>query len=462
MRVTCKKCGVLLNVNNMQDPFSQMLTHKSTCETANLDAKLALAGFEVDPLSPINLAPQTSIVAFGDGRNKGYSYRRFLQDRNNIQIARRVIELEGGRLPNANSRVIGESVKKVFLPNEGLVAAPRNIAFGTWSPLSEAGDYNNENDAMGRLGSPAHQETGGMDNPLAFFSYQQVLKDVTEDEQGSIANFAGKTVKGRNLGGWGWEVDKTPQAHFNESNLFRRVSLYGSAGQTDEADGFLFARDLVNTDVNKYLGSIEEYLGCDDTFSIYSQEQLIKNLWSLIHQMIRIHELLYLAKMVHGDMHAGNIKVIVANGVNGEGPHGIIVKAFDFGKAQFKKQSDNYTRVDLEYLIQKKAVSGASESFLRNTWRKKTSDKMVKHYPLHKALVTLAAVEGKQGRLNTTNIDTFIKSVGDKFLSYLGSARLSPAETNRDEAKKTDQISAISNAFEVFANRLAEQYQRLQ
>jgi hypothetical protein len=28
--------------------------------------------------------PQTSIVASGDGRNKGYSYRRFLQDRNNI------------------------------------------------------------------------------------------------------------------------------------------------------------------------------------------------------------------------------------------------------------------------------------------------------------------------------------------------------------------------------------------
>jgi hypothetical protein len=438
----------------MQDPFSQMLTHKRTCETANLDTKLALAGFEVDPLSPINLAPQTSIVAFGDGRNKGYSYRRFLQDRNNIQIARRVIELEGGRLPNANSRVIGESVKKVFLPNEGLVAAPKKIAFGTWT---QAGDYNNENSAMGRLG--AHEETGGMDNPLAFFSYQQVLEDVTRDEEGSIANFAGKTVAGRrNLGGWGWTVGKTPQVHFNQSNLFRRVSLYGRA---DQADTFLFARDLINTDVNKYLGSIEEYLECEDNFNMYPQEYLIKNLWSLIHQMIRIHELLYLAKMVHGDMHAGNIKVIVANGVNGEGPHGIIVKAFDFGKAQFKRQTENYTRVDLEYLIQKKAVSGASESFLRNTWRKKTSDKMVKHYPLHKALVTLAAVEGKQGQLNTTTIDAFIKSVGDKFLAYLGSARLAPAQTIGDPAKKAYQVSAISNAFEVFANRLVEQYKDL-
>ena len=47
-----------------------------------------------------------------------------------------------------------------------------------------------------------------------------------------------------------------------------------------------------------------------------------------IYQMLKIHHELYESRIMHGDMHMGNIKVL-------EGANTVFVKAFDFGKAAF-------------------------------------------------------------------------------------------------------------------------------
>lgn len=67
----------------------------------------------------------------------------------------------------------------------------------------------------------------------------------------------------------------------------------------------------------------------------------------------------------------GNIKVIV---INGESPNqGVVVKAFDFGKAKYRSETENYTRQDLEYLLQRSSVGGAFYGTLedgkRHVWR---------------------------------------------------------------------------------------------
>ena len=146
-------------------------------------------------------------------------------------------------------------------------------------------------------------------------------------------------------------------------------------------------------------------------------------------------------------MHMGNIKVI-------RNSDGVLLKAFDFGKAEIKKTTffknqRSPSRDDLRYLINKRAVSGRLETFKRNTWRKEDHEDQAKHYPLHKVCKLLS-----QKYLKRTNVGINYDYVERKITQY-GAPFLDNLELIRSATMSdANRVLAIRGMFSVFSNQI--------
>ena len=376
----------------------------------------------------------------------GSWYKYTLIKRDTLQIAR---SPDDAPLPDSAARTVGDSVKKKFFPNQGMVAATDKVAFGTGKG-TDIGDYGREDKVRDVL-----KDDGS--NPLSFFSYQMpiaVSEEADSQDQINLLNF----------------LENSDFKGVSSAANFRRVSLYGR-GMNEDAE--LYDRPLINTDFKKYLFAMA---GINpDNATHHHKSSLI----SCFYQIMKIHEILYLNRITHGDMHMGNIKVIIVNDQQNINNKGVVVKTFDFGKAGFKTGADNYTRKDLEYLIKKDTVSGSLEGLRRHVWRAqynplrfnwagkenegiwhfgKKSKTQEKHYPLHHLFLVLAHLDKRD--LNESTVSNFIKRYGVPFLDYLGRARLNPRDA-RSARFKPDEKAAIEKSFELFSNLTIEYFDTL-
>lgn len=209
------------------------------------------------------------------------------------------------------------------------------------------------------------------------------------------------------------------------------------------------------------------------------------NLWSIFHQIVHIHYLLLSNHARHGDMHMGNIKAIV---VNTDGHEGVVVKAFDFGKAKYKSGRNDFDLADLEYLLLRKAVSGYWETRKRHDRENgdihRTDLSLVdrrdhKHYPIHQILLAIA-LRNKHSKLLgnrvahsnefdrqcyfgspadeifvRNRINSFVESHGRAFLEHLSAN--APSET-RSATEREREDAALRASFAMFANTLVQHY----
>jgi hypothetical protein len=325
-----------------------------------------------------------------------FSYQSAINYRNEVLLPTiHKIDTENTRsIPTGRYEDMKGGVKKKFDPSTGMViAGDRGVG---------RGDYKKEDLVSGRV----YQE-----DVYKYTSHQEAL-----DENLDVANTA--------------KLDQFRRENPNLRTRFtgrdvdldqmRRVSIYGNIG-----------------DGGQYNTRLSEFILEDQGAS---EAELV----SCIHQIVKIHEFLYLCKVVHGDMHMGNIKVIRT-------PESVLLKAFDFGKSKVKSLEKNYTRTDLRYLLLKKAVSGSFETFKRNTWRSSTSKEMTKHYPLHKAS-SLLIKTFHPSSFPEMLIDSKIQEYGSQLLDNLESIRLNKinvAEQNIDR-----EILCIQRMFELFSNQL--------
>jgi hypothetical protein len=280
-------------------------------------------------------------------------YQEVNNARNTLQIAR-VKETQD--LPQGKDKSVSTSVKKGYYVKTHLVVATKETAFGSksWTSIMGVtpgkGDYGKEDQVRTELNNKEGilgKQNVDPDHVLSYFSYQKALENMSQDRLDALSAF----------------IKENPA--FPDIEQYRRVSKY-NLPNPEELE--LTSRGQADADLEKYLLAIKKF-EVDRIVSDYAI--LMKNLWSIFHQIIKIHELLYLAKITHGDMHMGNIKVIVVNGEVGN--QGVVVKAFDFGKAKYRSETENYTRQDLEYLLQRNSVGGAFYGTLedgkRHVWR---------------------------------------------------------------------------------------------
>ncbi|WP_158998142.1 hypothetical protein [Pigmentibacter ruber] len=205
---------------------------------------------------------------------------------------------------------------------------------------------------------------------------------------------------------------------------YRRVSIYETRSFFDELplqnekDPSLFNYYLLLKKSAPPLNLIENNI-----------EKLKIFIINIIHQLFYIHYCLYVAKIQHGDMHMGNIKLIIDN--NGFP----IIKAFDFGKSKIITGQD-FDFKDLKYLLDRIAVSGRLETFKRNTIRSEDSSEQQKHYPLHKFL-KLFISGSKSNDLSLLN--SFIHDISSELLHQL--------QGRKNSAEQLENFEAASNEF---------------
>lgn len=380
-----------------------------------------------------------------------YWYQRVLESRdslpNRVTLAPDNME---GRIPDQDSRLASDSVNKKVYPQLGLVVVKKR----------NHKDYVNEASAHNAIYS--RQLTSiptKAKETIPYFSFQKPLTDEESSDLDAknISNvrwgekksfFGGTTVLTNNV----------------SSNKVRRYSVYGGTERAGAGD--LDTANSKNMSLKEYLALL---LANKDQRSAKQQGD-IANLWSCFHQVIKIHLELYLKKVTHGDMHTGNIKVILVNDTGRIVP---ICKAFDFG--HFKAGS-NYTRTDLRYLISKKAVprfmgiSKIETDKRADRWARESTagvprrDRVDwKHYPLHRLLESVLEISGvithgsmlmttANERVWDTKIDEVISAAGVPFLEVLNTTR-----GGRDEGSRNLSINV---AFEMFANLCVEEFYR--
>lgn len=307
------------------------------------------------------------------------TYKDAIRHRNevllpSISTISREANNELGKVPVSSYNDAKGGVKKKFFPQQGVVVAGHK---GT-----AAGDYRNEDAVSARL------ETFS-DKKYNYVSFQRELEDFPDNEE-RLRKFLEENRENQKVRGL-------------EINQIRRVSVYGDYDKFSDGTS-----DQYHTTLEKFLFDTKP-----------SQKPTEAELFSCIHQIVKIHDFLYQSNVVHGDMHMGNIKVIRTR-------KGVLLKAFDFGKATVKPEDSSPTRKDLRYLIDQKAVSGPHETF--NRWRRSSiNPKMVKHYPLHKVILELANLGWKEhanpGNANPVWIETMISKHGKHLLNNLEALR---------------------------------------
>lgn len=135
----------------------------------------------------------------------------------------------------------------------------------------------------------------------------------------------------------------------------------------------------------------------------------------MIHQLVYIHYCMYNAQIQHGDLHMGNIKLIIDN-------QGFpVIKVFDFGKSKLVNSISNQMK-DLEYFFCRQAVSGILETFKRNKLRNDKSTEQLKHYPLHRLSSLLLRNKG----MNENELFNYIDTSGREMIEILKSIQKSP------------------------------------
>lgn len=572
----CKECGDFIESTNY-DMCDSMKRHV-TMRHPRLTANFATAYFFTDPSESIYMVGEKrvgEIELSGDEEDddrfrsrtarilrglesdlhKGKWYKYFQEKRNELSIMR----IKGEQaFPLKDDESVSTSVKKGFYLKSLLVIADQKTAFGSKARTigqdveRQRGDYGNEDQARAQLGvntGNGRQAEWDDKNCMNYFSYQMPLTPpgTGTQEAENVKEFMSMNPK----------IIDTMQ--------MRKISSFRPPGMEKIQ---MHERTQWHCLLHDY---IEYVSGMTAAYKFANRDLLITNLWSIIHQVIKIHEILYLAKIIHGDMHAGNIKVIL---VNGEGKNtGVVVKAFDFGKSIFKKDDANYSRQDLQYLIETRAIGGAlgshpddekfkaktwgrlkgyagsaAEGFKRNWWRtdynplrinygqrhwvvggrkltfkdynKKLrilgspelslddynlipwwsaekyslvsnfgapSESQKKHYPLHKLLLVLANVEACRST-DAVNIDAeelpddddenhfinaapIIATMADaqEVIDWAGKPLLHYLKLDRDgifsrfkskvtltEEQKDEEKTSIKNAFELFANTIAD------
>ncbi|SIO93972.1 hypothetical protein [Vibrio spartinae] len=140
----------------------------------------------------------------------------------------------------------------------------------------------------------------------------------------------------------------------------------------------------------------------------------------MIHQIIYIHEMLYRAKVKHGDAHLNNYKVIATS----LGPK---IKLFDFGKAEVDVTESNRYK-DLKYLCSREAVSGSHETYWRRVkglW----SESNKKHFPLHRI------IQAHKGKSKYGDYSADIEAAGNTAISALKSNYKTNKNTTNDAVR---------------------------
>jgi len=385
----------------------------------------------------IEYDPKEVLATIPENVHPVFTYEHALELRNDIvypmleQLAGGII----GAMPNRENDVYSLAAggdKKKFFPDHGVVIAGNK--------KTAEGDYKREDGVSGWLGSNSNTYSHyNSDKDLGYVSFQKEIIDDAENEENLKAfvdnegNKGNKNIRGLQL------------------KQVRRVSLYGSYKDR------LAREDLqYHTTLDKFIIPV---VYPDSTWDDHKPTEV--ELVSCVHQIIKIHEYLYLNKITHGDMHMGNIKVI-------RNKDGVLLKAFDFGKANKinnkiyrKMDAKNYTRADLKYLLEKKAVSGFYETIKRNTIRSQNDTRQLKHYPLHKVCMALSFryfnvkekdryngdEKKKYNASNFVDVEYEIGQYSKEFLSNLEMIRKSKLCTR-------DMQLAIKGMFSVFSNQI--------
>lgn len=113
-----------------------------------------------------------------------------------------------------------------------------------------------------------------------------------------------------------------------------------------------------------------------------SKKLTLKQIKQILIQLVDIIKLLYIAKISHRDLHAGNIKVIFTD--NGDP----IVKIFDFGTAQVDSSCFNI-EADIRYLFLQAGVTQDRDMFNYIEGLARIFIDAPKHYPFHRLLMNL-------------------------------------------------------------------------
>lgn len=391
-----------------------------------------------------------------------YLYNNAIEFRNGLpnRVDLAPDEMEG-RIPDKDSLLVSNSVQKKVYRDLGLVV------------VKKAGhqDYTNEASAHSALyGSNLTSLPTEAKKPIPYFSFQ---KPLTENEAKDLDN---RAVKGVNWGvkqGWWGKKNLTNDV---DSDKVRRFSVYGGTSQAEAKDLDYIASDS-STHSAKNM-SLREYLKLlisSKSNRTAKKQDDTANLWSCFHQVVMIHRELYVAKVTHGDMHMGNVKVILVYDpqLRRKVP---VCKAFDFGKFS---SGSNYTRTDLRYLISKTAVprfmgnSSIETNKRAKRWRDESTrgenhvDRLErtdwKHYPLHKILEAILEINGvfslSTGEISRvmeeshdSRIHSIITTAGLPFLDVLNTTRGGPDESAR--------LNSIHTAFQIFSNLCVEQFYR--
>lgn len=380
-------------------------------------------------------APETDFV--GTTSTSAYWYRAQLEKR--ARLAPHLHADEIASLPTGRDVPGSDSVQKKVYAEHAMVVVK-----------NDRSDYTKEDKAFRTLygaGQPPPQDE------IPWFSFQKALTEAEAEAMGTLEVTWKDKKKGTTT-----NVRLAP-------NNFRRYSVYGGTERAEE--DALEAPGCKNTNLRDYLKLIlrNPLLRLGAFRDLRARH--IANLWGCLHQVVKIHHLLYMKRMTHGDMHMGNMKVIIANAPE---VSGVVCKAFDFGKLKTQSQ---FTRTDLRYLVNKTAVPRhlGNSSYETNNragrWRDEQRNPNVdrldrtdwKHYPLHRILEAQMFLHGYTfTRQNENAFDTrihgLVQDAGRGFLDFLGGARDPRKGTNDAELLET----AVERAFAMFANVIVEEF----
>lgn len=381
MKYKCNTCHK--NLEDVPSEINQrLIDHAEVCMGKNHNKKL-YQHCDYDYVHPAILPHR------GDQFLAVFNYDDAIKYRNETILPQlhKVDNEQTKKIPTSKYSEAKGGVKKKFFPEQGMVVAGDKD--------TARGDYEKEDAVFDRVDG---------EDAFKYLSFQEKIGDHEDDD--GFQQFLQNNPKLKNL----------------EKSQMRRVSIYGSLNPEDIG--------------RQYHCTLEKFILEHDQHEP-KEDELI----SAIHQIIKIHEFLYLQKITHGDMHMGNIKVIRVE-------DGVLLKAFDFGKSVTKSLNRNYTRTDLRYLLLKKAVSGGLETFKRNVVRKDSSSAQQKHYPLHRVTALLIkqfhpssfTVEATHGR---------IELYGKQLLQNLENARA----TGIDDYQPLQRM-AIRKMFELFSNQI--------
>ncbi len=305
--------------------------------------------------------------------------------------------LEGRRIPGraglpTEAPTIG-GVHKKFSPEHGLVWAARDTGLS---------DFPKESAMQQRLGewNLAHSDIELRD---VFFSFQRELDEHDYPDRGT-------------------------ELH-QQRMRYRSVSIY-NLRDLENSPNHLPDRQPGKTSLNDYMPKLVEFRR-EYHNNPGAMELLRSAISHIIHQLVYIHYYMFKAGIQHGDLHMGNIKIILDN----KGYP--IIKVFDFGKSKNVTPGQG-TMKDLEYFCCKKAVSGFLETFKRNTWRNDTDEAQLKHYPLHRLCMILL-----DGIFTKEQIDERINEYGQALIDYLRKGSIPPEKTRMAFRGFSDEIVSL-------------------